>query len=78
MGRELVSEIKMGNGYLYSSEMFLEPVFIIKTVWNALFPISDHMPAYYMMGLFGFVQYMLLVMMKDVGDIEEAELISKK
>ena len=69
MGRELVSEIKMGNGYLYSSEMFMEPVYIIKTVWNAIWPVWDHLPAYYMMGLFGFVQYQLLVMMKDVGDI---------
>lgn len=70
MGRELVSEIKIGNGFLYSSEMFMEPLFIIKTVWNALWPIGTHLPAYYMMALFGFVQYQLLIMMKDVGDVE--------
>ncbi|MBK9257848.1 MAG: DUF1361 domain-containing protein [Saprospiraceae bacterium] len=77
MGRELVSEIKMGNGYLYSSEMFMEPVYIIKTVWKAIWPIQDHLPAYYMMILFGFVQYQLLVMMKDVSDIEEAKIVTK-
>ncbi len=78
MGRELVSQIKIGNGFLYSSEIFLEPVFIIKTVWNSLFPISERLPVYYMMALFGFIQYQLLVMMKDVSDIEEAQLITKE
>jgi len=77
MGRELVSEIKIGNGYLYSSEMFMEPWFIIKTVWNALWPIGAHLPAYYMMALFGFVQYQLLLMMKDVGDVERDREIIK-
>jgi uncharacterized membrane protein len=78
MGRELTSEIKMGNGFLYSSEFFLEPLYILKTVWNALFPIQDHLSAYYMMALFGFAQYQLLVMMKDVNDIEEAKIITKE
>lgn len=78
MGRELVSQIKIGNGFLYSSEFFLEPVFIIKTVWNSLFPISERLPVYYMMALFGFVQYQLLVMMKDVSDIEEARIVTKE
>lgn len=77
MGRELVSQIKMGNGFLYSSEIFMEPFFIIKTVWNALWPIGEHLPAYYMMFLFGFAQYQLLVMMKDVSDFEEAEVVTK-
>lgn len=77
MGRTLASEIKLGNGLLYSWEVFLEPVYIIKTVWNALFPISDNLHVYAMMGLFGFVQYQLLIMMKDVSDIEEAKLITK-
>jgi uncharacterized membrane protein len=77
MGRELVSEIKMGNGFLYSSEMFMEPVYIIKTVWKAIWPIWDNLPAWYMMILFGFVQYQLLVMMKDVSDVEEARIFTK-
>ena len=77
MGRELKSQIQMGNGYLYSSEIFTEPGFIIKTVWNSLVPVRNNLPAYYMMALFGFVQYQLLVMMKDVGDFEGAEVVTK-
>lgn len=78
IGRELVSEIKIGNGFLYSSEFFLEPLYIIKTVWNALTPVKDHLSAYYMMALFGFVQYQLLIMMKDVSDFEGVGIVSKK
>jgi len=78
MGRELVSEIKIGNGFLYSSEIFTEPLYIIKTVWHALVPIKEHLPAYYMMGLFGFAQYQLLVMMKDVSDFEGVKAVTKK
>lgn len=78
IGRELISEIKMGNGYLYSWEIFLEPGYIIKTVWHALVPVKEHLPAYYMMALFGFIQYQLLIMMKDVSDFEAAEIVTKK
>jgi len=78
MGRELISEIKMGNNYLYSWEIFLEPGYILKTVWHALFPVKEHLPAYYMMALFGFVQYQLLIIMKDVSDFEEAEIVTKR
>ncbi|MFZ1703787.1 MAG: DUF1361 domain-containing protein [Saprospiraceae bacterium] len=77
MGRALVSEIELGNGFLYSWEIFLEPVYIFKIVWKSLFPISENMHVYYMMALFGFVQYQLLVIMKDVSDIEQANVISK-
>jgi hypothetical protein len=31
-----------------------------------------------MMALFGFVQYQLLIIMKDVSDFEEAEIVTKK
>ena len=77
MGRELLSEIKLGNGYLYSWEIFLEPVQIIKIVWKALWPVGEHWPAYAMMALFGVVQYMLLIMFKDVNDIEGAGMVTK-
>jgi uncharacterized membrane protein len=76
MGRELLSKIKLGNGYLYSWEIFLEPVQIIKIVWHSLWPIQDNMPAYLMMMLFGVVQYMLLIMFKDVNDVEDITHIS--
>jgi uncharacterized membrane protein len=77
MGRELLSTIKLGNGYLYSWEIFLEPVQIIKIVWHALWPIAAHWTAYAMMALFGFIQYMMLIMFKDVSDVEHAGLITK-
>ncbi len=73
----LPSEIQMGNGKLYSSEIFTEPLYIIRTVWNNLMPIQDHLPAYYQMFLFGFAQYQLLVMMKDIGDLEGAKAVTK-
>ncbi len=72
MGRELLSAIKLGNGYLYSWEIFLEPIQIIKIVWNSLWPIHDHLPAYAMMALFGVVQYLLLVIFYYVNNIEAA------
>lgn len=71
MGRELLSALKLGNGYLYSWEVFLEPMDIIKTTWNALFPIHKNWPAYAMMGLFGFVQLCLLIIMQQTGDIRK-------
>lgn len=77
MGRELISAIKLGNGYLYSWEIFLEPVQIIKIVWHALYPPQDHVPAYLMMLLFGVIQYMLLIMFKDVNDVENITNISE-
>jgi uncharacterized membrane protein len=78
MGRELISALNLGNGYLYSWEIFLEPVQIIKIVWNALWPIAEHWQAYAMMALFGIVQYMLLIMFKDINDIEGAGLVTKE
>lgn len=77
MGRELLSAIKLGNGYLYSWEIFLEPIKIIKIVWHALWPIGQHWSAYLMMILFGIIQYMLLVMFKDVSDVEASGFITK-
>jgi uncharacterized membrane protein len=77
MGRELISAIKLGNGYLYSWEIFLEPVPIVKIVWHALFPVEEHWAAYIMMALFGVVQYMLLIMFKDVNDVESGTLVTK-
>lgn len=76
MGRELLSKIPLLNGYMYSWEIFLEPVQIIKTVWQNLWPPQYHIPAYLMMALFGAVQYMLLIMFKDVNDVEDITHIS--
>jgi uncharacterized membrane protein len=74
----LKSEIHMGNGNVYSSEMYTEPIYIIKTVWHALVPITEHYGEYFKMFLFGFVQYQLLVMMKDVNDLEGVQPVAKR
>jgi len=76
MGRELKSGLDVGNKYMYSWEIFLDPVTIIKTTWHSLWPIQDNIPVYLMMMLFGVVQYMLLIMFKDVNDVEEITKIS--
>ena len=73
----LPSETQMGNGKIYSSEIFTEPLYILKTVWNNLVPIKEHLSNYYQMFLFGFAQYQLLFMMKDVSDLESAKLVTK-
>jgi uncharacterized membrane protein len=76
MGRELKSGLDVGNKYMYSWEIFLDPVAIIRTTWHSLWPIQDNIPVYLMMMLFGVVQYMLLIMFKDVNDVEEITKIS--
>ena len=74
MGRELLSAIKLGNGYMYSWEIFLEPLKIIKTVWNALWPIGEHGAAYALIFLFWILQYLLLIIFKHVGDVKTSNL----
>ncbi|WP_066627291.1 DUF1361 domain-containing protein [Labilibacter marinus] len=73
MGRELLSAIKLGNGYLYSWEIFLEPVKILKIVWNSLWPIQENWPAYAIMVLFGVIQYLLLIMFYFINNIKVDE-----
>ncbi len=75
MGRTLRAGNHQGN--LYSWDFLLHPGKVIREVWEALFPIGDHLPNYAMMILFGIVQYTLLIMMKDIQDIEAAQIITK-
>ena len=77
VGRELKSGTDFGNGFLYSWQLFTEPIYVIKIVWKHLWPIGENANTYYMMLLFGFIQYQLLVMMKDIKDIEQGEIITK-
>lgn len=77
MGREMLSVMKLGNGYLYSWEIFLEPRQIITAVWDLLFPIGEHKEAYLMMMLFGIVQYLLLIIFKDAGNVESSAFITE-
>lgn len=76
MGREMISAMKLGNGYLYSWEIFLEPRQIITAVWDLLFPIGTHKEAYMMMLLFGIVQTLLLIIIKGVGNVQSSEFIN--
>ncbi len=76
MGRVLRAAAHAGN--LYSWDFLLHPIKVFKEVWAALFPVGEHIYAYLMMILFGIVQFMLLLMMKDVGDFEADEIITKK
>jgi hypothetical protein len=46
-------------------------------VWHLLFPIGAHKEAYLMMALFGIVQYMLLIMFKDISDVETAGFVTE-
>jgi len=78
MGREIASAVKLGNGYLYSWEIFLEPFQIVKSVLQMLFPISTHKEAWAMMVLFGLVQYMLLIIFRDVSDTESSAFLNEK
>lgn len=73
----LLSEIPMGNGKIYSSEIFTEPLYILRTAWHALVPVKEHLSEYYKMFLFGFAQYQLLVMMKDISDLEGVQVVTK-
>lgn len=77
IGREIQSGTDFGNGYLYSWQVFTEPLYVLEAVYDSLFPISENKPAWFMMVLFGFVQYELLIIMKDVGDIEAGRPITK-
>ncbi|MFM2049150.1 MAG: hypothetical protein RI955_1698, partial [Bacteroidota bacterium] len=36
--------------------------------------IGQHIPDYLLMLLFGIVQYMILIMMKDVSDVQKVEI----
>ena len=77
VGRQLKSDTNFGNGYLYSWQLFTEPLYVIKTVWKHLWPIKANANTYYMMILFGFIQYQLIIMMKDIKDIETGEVVTK-
>lgn len=75
MGRILSSGMSLNgkplwNGKFYSSEFFMDPLQVIEGTWSSLWPISENLNAYYMMILFVIVQCLVLVMMKDMSDIE--------
>lgn len=62
---------------LFSADFFKHPLEVIKQVWAHLFPVGDNLSTYAIIILFGGVQWMLLIMMKDVNDIEPNRLVSR-
>ena len=61
----------MGRVLRFNSwDAFTHPFKVLKEVWENLWPIGDNLTAYVVIIMFGGIQYMLLVMMKDVNDIE--------
>lgn len=65
----------MGRILRFNSwDIFTHPLKIIKEVWAHLFPIGSNLETYVVILLFGGVQYMLIVMMKDVNDIESVKI----
>ena len=62
---------------LFSADFFKHPLKVLEEVWHSLWPIGDNLSTYALMILFGGVQLMLIIMMKDVNDIESGKMITK-
>lgn len=63
---------------LNSWDIFHHPYQVMVTVWHHLFPFSKNPSTYVIIFLFSIVQFILLVMMKDLDEIEKNSLISSK
>ncbi len=55
---------------LNSWDIFTRPWEVVKETFNGLWPISEHPETYIIMFLFGGIQYMLLIMMKDINSVK--------
>jgi len=64
--------------FLFSFDFFKHPFKVIDMVWQHLVPISNNLTTYALMFLFGAVQFMLIIMFKDVNDIETRLVITKE
>ena len=61
----------MGRVLRFNSwDAFTHPFKVLKEVWGHLWPIGDNWQTYVVMLLFGGIQWMLLIMMKDVNSIK--------
>ena len=60
----------MGRVIRFNSwDIFTKPLAVLRGTLADLFPVSAHLDAYAVMLLFGGLQYLLLVMMRDVGSV---------
>jgi uncharacterized membrane protein len=78
IGRTIKSEAISTTENLYSANFLFHPIESFNAIWPSLFPSADHPYPYHMMALFGIIQCALLVMMKDVHNVESAELITEQ
>jgi len=61
---------------LNSWDLFTHPLQTIKTIFEHLWPINENPTTYIVILLFGFIQFILLIMMKDMDEIDREELVS--
>ena len=61
---------------LNSWDLFTHPIQTMATIFNHLWPINKNPTTYVIILLFSLIQFLLLVMMKDMDEIEKESLIS--
>jgi len=61
---------------LNSWDIFTHPVTALQTIFDHLFPVAKNPSAYLVIVLFSFIQFILLIMMKDFDEVEGSHLIS--
>ncbi|CCH00611.1 hypothetical protein FAES_2602 [Fibrella aestuarina BUZ 2] len=76
IGRTIKAEAISTKENLYSADFLFHPIEAIGSIWPKLFPSAEHEYPYYMMILFGIVQCSLLLMMRNVRNIESNELVA--
>lgn len=61
---------------LNSWDLFTHPLQTMNTIFHHLWPINKNPSTYIIILLFSFIQFFLLIMMKDMDEIEKESLIS--
>lgn len=65
----------MGRILRFNSwDALTHPLKVLREVWEHLFPIGNNLETYIVILLFGGIQFMLILMMKDVNDIESIKM----
>ncbi len=55
---------------LYSHEVYTDPLKVLRVTFDHFFPIGQNLMNYWLLVLFGGLQAMLLLIMRDVADVE--------
>lgn len=61
---------------LNSWDLFTHPLQTMQMIFDHLWPINENPTTYVVILLFGFIQFILLIMMKDMDEIDKEELVS--